>query len=70
MTAKDSDGEGERHVFRQYDAVTPLRSRLPCGGLRHCGRDVRVPTKKHLLPFKVSHQFYTKFINLAEGLDL
>ncbi|MDR2706711.1 MAG: hypothetical protein LBC02_13100 [Planctomycetaceae bacterium] len=26
---KDSDDEGERHVVRQIEAVTALRSRLP-----------------------------------------
>jgi hypothetical protein len=27
---KDSDDESERHVFQQVEAVTALRSRLPC----------------------------------------
>ncbi|MDR2706644.1 MAG: hypothetical protein LBC02_12765 [Planctomycetaceae bacterium] len=32
-------------IFWQFHAVTALRSRLPCLGLRLCGRDARVPTK-------------------------
>ncbi|MDR2706743.1 MAG: hypothetical protein LBC02_13260 [Planctomycetaceae bacterium] len=34
--SKDSDDEGERHVFRQVETVTALCSRLPCVYLRLC----------------------------------